>query len=210
MSFEFGGTAFRAVAVAFGMMLAACGRHDTPVAYSPVAQFTSASVPPASLPPDADAQLRAGADNVLRGLKENAQGQQTKRDVRVTAFEQNTFLTVVRSPDDMHGFELANFGASPMPPDVNPGPDDVLLVISHQSDPDHGYEDTVETVPDAPADNGALTLRITSTEVRTPGIVAGVGYFNNNVFVVKRGKASKLILSFDDAQQAYDLGPVAR
>lgn len=210
VSYPFDKISLRIITLVLAMTLAACGEHDKPIAYSPVAQFTSASVPSASLPPDADAQLRAGLDNVVSGLKENAQGQQTPRDVRVTAYEQNTFLSVVRSPDDMHGFELANFGASPVPPNVNPGPDEVLLVISHQSEPDHGYDDTVQTVPDAPDSNGSLTLRITSTDVQTPGIVAGVGYFNNTAFLIKRGKASKLVLLFDDAQQAYDLGAAAR
>ncbi|MBZ5794976.1 hypothetical protein K8353_33135 [Burkholderia contaminans] len=210
MSFEFGGISFRAVTVAFGMMLAACSQHDAPVVYSPVAQFMSISVPQVSLPPDADAQVQARMKDLALGLKEEAQGQQTKRDSRVTALEQNTFLTVVRSPDDMRGFDSPNIGTSRMPSDVNPGPDDVLLVISHQSELDDGYVDTVQTVPDASHGNDSLTLRITSTKVKTPGIVGGVGYFNNNVFVIKRGKASKLILSFDDAQQAYDLGPAVR
>ncbi|WP_420211916.1 hypothetical protein ACN8ZM_17895 [Burkholderia aenigmatica] len=210
MSFKFGQVFTRAAPIALGLMLAACGRHDTPVNYSPAAQFMSLSVPQASLPPDADAQVRALMNDELHAIKEAAQGQPTKRDLRSTAFEQNTFLTVLRSPDDMNGFKLASLDSARMPSDVNPGPDDVLLVISHQSDPGYGYVDTAQTVPDAPNGSDSLTLRITSTKVQMPGTVVGAGYFDNNVFVIKRGKASKLILSLDDVQQAYELGSATR
>ncbi|VWD01702.1 hypothetical protein BLA39750_02611 [Burkholderia lata] len=210
MSLKFGEISFRAVSISLGIMLAACGRHDTPVIYSPAGQFTSITVPRASLPPDADAQVRAQVNNVLHEIEERAQGQSPTRGATDMALGQNTFLTVVRSPDDMQGFKTTNFDSARMPSDVNPGPDDVALVISHRSVPGNGYVDTVQTVPDAPNGSDSLTLRITSTKVQMPGMVIGAGYFDNNVFVVKRGKASKLILSLGDAQQAYELGPAAR
>ncbi|HDR9611569.1 TPA: hypothetical protein QDC20_004111 [Burkholderia aenigmatica] len=202
--FKFEGVSFRAVWIALAVMLAACSRHDTPVNYSPAGQFTSLTVPGLPLPSAGDVNTAPHA------IKEDAQGQQTKGDSAFLILGLNTYLTVVRSPDDLRGFRTANYGTAQLPPDINPGPDDLLLVISHQSFLDRGYADTVRTVPDAPGGSDSLTLSIESSEDRTPGMMPTTGVINNNVFVIKRGKASKVIVTFGDLQKTYDLGPAVR